>query len=78
MNLGKDISVEINILGLWEGRQYPGKRFLEIAKETGNTAIIGIDAHAPKHLLNEEAIKKAKLLCEEFGLPLVDGDLLKK
>lgn len=74
----KDIPVEINILGLWEGRQYPGKRFLEIAKEIGNTAIIGIDAHAPKHLLNEEAIKKAKLLCEEFGLPLVDGDLLKK
>ena len=74
----KDIPVEINILGLWEGRQYPGKRFLEIAKETGNTAIIGIDAHAPKHLLNKDAIKKAELLCEEFGLPLVDGDLLKK
>jgi histidinol-phosphatase (PHP family) len=72
----KDIPVEINILGLSTGRRYPGKRFLELAKETGNTAILGIDAHAPEQILNGEAIKKAELLCEEFGLPLVDGDLL--
>lgn len=73
----KEIPVEINVLGLWTNRRYPGKRFLEIAKETGNSAIIGVDAHAPEQLLNEEAIRKAKLLCEEFELPLVDGDLLK-
>ena len=72
----KNIPVEINILGLWTGRRYPGNRFLEIVKETGNTAILGIDAHAPEHLLLKAAHRKAEHLCEEFELPLVDGDLL--
>jgi len=71
-----DIPVEINVLGLWTGRRYPGRRFLELAKETGNTAIIGVDAHAPEHLLNKEAIEKAVALTGEFGLKLVDGDLI--
>jgi len=73
-----DIPVEINILGLSEGRRYPSARFLELAKETGNKAIIGIDAHSPQQLLNAEVIAKAKALCEKYGLPLVDGDLLNK
>ena len=74
----KNIPVEINVLGLWTGRRYPGKRFLELAKETGNTAILGIDAHAPEQITNREAIQRAEALCEEFELPLVDGDLLTK
>ena len=72
----REIPVEINVLGLREGRRYPSRRFLELAKEMGNTAIIGIDAHAPGQLLDKETIEKAKGLCEEFKLPLVDGDLL--
>lgn len=72
----ENIPVEINVLGLWTGRRYPGRRFLELARETGNTAVIGVDAHAPEHLLLTEAVEKAKALTEEFGLPLVDKDLL--
>ena len=72
----KNIPIEINLLGLSEGRRYPSGRFLQIAKETGNTAIIGIDAHAPEQLLNKEVVRKAELLCKEFALPVVDGDLL--
>lgn len=71
-----DIPLEINILGLWEGRQYPAKRFLELAKTVGNKAIIGMDAHSPQQLLNRETIERAKALCAEYGLMLVDGDLL--
>ena len=74
----ENIPVEINVLGLWTGRRYPGRRFLELAKETGNTAVIGVDAHAPEHLLNKEAVQKALELTEEFGLKLIDGDLLIK
>ena len=73
----KNIPVEINVLGLWTNRHYPSKRFFELAKETGNTAIIGTDAHAPKHLVNKEAVRKAELFCEEFDLPIIDDDLLK-
>ena len=71
-----DIPVEINILGLSEGRQYPAKRFMELAKETGNKAIIGIDAHSPAQLLNAEGVLRGQALCREYGLELVDRDLL--
>lgn len=71
-----DVPLEINILGLWTNRQYPARRFLELAKETGNKAILGVDAHAPEQLLNPEAIAQARKLAEEYNLPLVDGDLL--
>ena len=71
-----DVPLEINVLGLSEGRRYPSKRFLELAKETGNKAIIGMDAHTPEQLLNTKAVEKAKALCAEFGLPIIDGDLL--
>lgn len=73
-----DIPVEINVLGLSEGRRYPAKRFLELAKETGNKAVVGIDAHSPKQLLNMETVERAKVLCKEYQLQLVDGDLLRK
>lgn len=68
----KNVPVEINILGLWEQRHYPRKQFWEIAGRTGNTAIIGIDAHSPKQLLNHDSIEKAKLLCEEHGLQRIE------
>ena len=71
-----DIPVEINVLGLSERRQYPSGRFLALAQKTGNKAIIGIDAHSPEQLLNSEGIANAVALCKEYGLPLVDGDLL--
>lgn len=73
-----NIPVEINVLGLAEGRRYPSRRFLELAREAGNTAIIGIDAHAPEQLLRAEQVERAKALAGEFGLQLVDGDLLRK
>jgi len=74
----KDIPVEINMLGLWTGRRYPSARFLELAKETGNKAIIGVDAHAPEQLLLTEAAEKATALAEQFDLPLVDEDFIEK
>lgn len=72
----KNIPIEINLLGLAEKRRYPSRRFLQLAKETGNTAIIGVDAHAPQQLLNEDAAWRAEFLCKEFSLRVVDEDLL--
>lgn len=59
----KDVPVEINMLGLIEGRHYPSRRFFEIAGKVGNTAIIGCDAHSPDRLANKKYMK----MCEEFG-----------
>lgn len=72
-----DIPVEINMLGLAEGRHYPCEKFLKVAQEVGNKAIIGMDAHAPEQLNQPETVKKGLDLCQKFGLAVVDGDLLK-
>ena len=74
----ENVPVEINLLGLWTGRRYPSARFLELAKEVGNTAIIGVDAHAPEQLLNQEASERALALSSKYQLSVVDGDLLDK
>lgn len=71
----KNVPIEINILGLWEHRQYPSRRFLSIAGKTGNTAVIGVDAHAPEQLLNQKTIEEAKALCNEFGLKRIEPQL---
>ena len=42
-----NIPLEINFLGLREGRRYPSKRFFEIAAEEDCTIVLGSDAHSP-------------------------------
>lgn len=60
--------LELNILGLSDGRNYPDKRFWKIAKEIGNQIILGVDAHEPQHLKNKSNIERAKNLCEGMEL----------
>lgn len=64
-----DLPLEINLLGLHEGRHYPAERFWDIAAEVGNTAIIGCDAHHPAELCDRaETIAKAERWIEKRGL----------
>lgn len=42
-----DLPLELNLLGLSDGRCYPRREFWEVAAETGAKAIIGCDAHSP-------------------------------
>lgn len=66
-----DSPIEINLLGAADGRNYPNPVFMDIAREIGNKAIIGVDAHAPEQLINPEG--------EEFCKKLADGmELLKE
>ena len=65
------IPVEINLLGVYENRHYTSKKFLQIAKEAGCSAIIGADAHFPARLNCPEAENKCVALAEEFSLPLI-------
>lgn len=68
----KNIPLEMNVLGVADNRHYPVSRFWKLAKETGNSAILGIDAHSPEQLLNLSAISKAEKICETYGLELVE------
>lgn len=67
----RDIPIEINQLGLADKRHYTSPAFLKIAKEVGNTAIIGVDAHTPAMLADAAMHKTCRALAEEYGLALI-------
>lgn len=68
----RNIPVEINLLGVVEGRHYTSPAFLKIAQEVGNSAIIGVDAHTPDRMSNVQMHEQCRALAERFGLPLVE------
>ena len=72
-----DVPLEINLLGLAEGRRYPNPLFWEVAGKVGNKVILGVDAHSPEQLLNKEVVCRGKQLAEQFSLRLTEEDLLK-
>lgn len=61
------IPLEINLLGLREGRHYPNRFFWEMAAEAGCDVILGCDAHSPQALNAPEVERKALALVKEFG-----------
>lgn len=67
-----DTPLEINLLGLREGRHYPNERFWRIAAEEGNTVILGSDAHKPEQLADAESERSATAFAEALGLKLTD------
>ena len=68
----KNVPVEINMLGHFQHRHYPSALFLKIAQETGNSAVIGCDAHSPYSLLDTAEQQACRQLAAEYDLPLVD------
>lgn len=68
--LDNSYPVEINMLGALQGRHYPDHRFLELAGEIGNACIIGVDAHSPDLLKNQEGERICRRLAEKYGLRL--------
>ena len=73
-----DTPVEINLLGIRDGRHYPNETFWQIAAEEGCKAILGIDAHKPEEIADPEPEKKALELVEKYGLTLLETVPLKK
>ncbi len=70
------IPLEINRLGLEDGRQYPRDLFWQCCAENGNKAIIGIDAHSPGPLSNLSMHGKCIEYAEKSGVELVNEKLL--
>lgn len=66
----KDIPVELNALGALQERNYPSERFMKIAKEAGNTCIIGVDAHCPEQLTDFSGIARCEQLAKKYDLHL--------
>ena len=68
----KNIPIEVNLLGFLENRHYPNVNFLNIAKNVGNTAIIGCDAHFPERLSCISEFERCSNFIKSFGLNIVD------
>lgn len=62
------IPVEVNCLGIREGRFYPDERFWKIAGEVGCPVVIGFDAHEPKSAGAGAMREKATEIVKRFGL----------
>ncbi len=70
--------LEINLLGLRNGRNYPDERFWRLVGEEGNEVIIGCDAHDPGDVLDPETEKRALAMAEKYSLNLIHTVKLKK
>lgn len=56
------IPLEVNLLGLGEGRRYPNPAFWRIAQDCGNQVIFGEDAHRPDAVCNTASLPGARQL----------------
>ena len=66
------LPLEINLLGIREGRWYPNRWLWEVAAEEGCDVILGCDAHTPEGLNHPEAERKALAMVKELGLNLLE------
>lgn len=66
------VPLEINLLGLGAGRNYPNPLLWEMAAEENCHCIIGCDAHRPSAIPNAQAEAKALELVKRCGLHLLD------
>ena len=73
-----DIPLELNLLGLKDGRNYPNELFWKIAAAEGCKAILGCDAHNPEALSDIIVEKQARALAEKVGIEIIDTVELKK
>ena len=67
-----DIPLEINLLGMQEGKQYPNPVFWRIAGEEGCAAVLGADAHWPEGVRNDEYEARARALARDCGVPILE------
>lgn len=72
-----DIPLELNLLGIREGRTYPSEDFFEIAGKIGNKIAIGFDAHSPSDFLDKYALPKALKIAEKYNLNLIKQPFIK-
>lgn len=72
-----EIPLEINVLGMKTGRNYPDERFWKLAGEIGNDVVFGLDAHKEDAVRDVNSYEKCTVLAEKFGLHLLQEIPLK-
>ena len=60
--------LELNLLGLFNGRHYPNPVFWEVAAEENCRVVLGMDAHQPEMLLDQQIIQRGLDFLAPYGL----------
>ncbi len=63
-----DVPLEINLLGLREGRCYPCDLFWPLVKAAGCRVVLGCDAHAPRDVAEPGILRRGMDYAARFGL----------
>ena len=61
------IPLEINLLGVRDGRDYPHDRFFELCGKLGAEVCMGCDAHSPDVTADVVSFEKAAAMAEKYG-----------
>ena len=69
--LEMNIPLEVNLLGVEDGRHYPCDRFFRIASRVGNPVVIGCDAHHLHAVANADIIARGEEFCARHGLQIL-------
>ena len=72
------LPLEINLLGLGEGRHYPNRYFWEVAAEEGCDVILGRDAHDPDALCDVSTEERALAQLSALGIKPMEKPILRK
>lgn len=67
-SLDTETPLEINLLGIREGRHYPNPIFWEEAGKLSCHVIFGCDSHSPKTVLDEASAAVAEEMVKKYGL----------
>lgn len=67
-----DVPLEINFLGIREGRNYPVEKFWKIAGEFGSPVVFGLDAHNVTGACDLESLPYAIEICKKYNLNVLD------
>lgn len=65
------VPLELNFLGIREGRHYPTADFWELVGEMGCDVVYGMDAHSVKSAYDGESFEKAEKMKEKYGLKVL-------
>ena len=70
------LPLEINLLGIREGRHYPSERFFALCGEAGAAVVIGSDAHNPEAVFDRESRERAMEMVRKYNLRLIESPAL--
>lgn len=76
-SLETDTPLEINMLGIRDGRAYPKECLISLMGEYGCKVIAGEDAHSPDVVYREEDWRRVLEYADKYGLNLIDFAPLK-